>query len=149
MAYDFTKEKAEIIASVEKNDRGDHVQVRRITKPDKTQVIDIREFYLSKSDMTTHLPTQRGLRLNDEVIVDVVAAILKGMNKYDVGEALAKYAESLSLETDEDAEDPLVRMAEALDQDVLNNFLYVLAERAPEDDGCDWDANGPGAEEDE
>lgn len=108
MAYDYSKEKNEIMKQVPKNDRGDYIRVTKVTKPDGDVQMDIRVYYTSQSDMETVLPGRQGLRIPSDCVVDVACALVKGMTDLERQMFLEKVADSLGVElepADEDDDD--------------------------------------------
>ncbi len=82
MAYKENYEQV-ISGTVSKNSRGEYIQVARIvTEGNKKDSIDIRLYYTN--DDNEIKPTQRGVRINSDILTDVVAYILKACNKEEL-----------------------------------------------------------------
>lgn len=89
MAYDSSKETRDVLALVNKNDRGDKIQVAKIKVEGKsTEFMDVRLMYTP--DGTDELrATQKGVRFSTEILPEVVAGMVKAMSD-DERAALAK-----------------------------------------------------------
>lgn len=73
MAYQNIKE--ERVGSIPKNDRGDFIVVTRcVNERTKEVSVDIRTFYTPK-DTEEIAPTQRGIRLSDEHMAELIEYI--------------------------------------------------------------------------
>lgn len=81
MAYNADKEEQKEIGLVKKNNRGEYIRVTRIIPKDKNKLesLDIRLMYTADDD--TVRPTVKGVRINSEILPEVVALILKGMSQ--------------------------------------------------------------------
>lgn len=74
MAYE--NEERKDLAVIKKNNRGDYVVVAKITNKNSGNVsLDIRQFYTDDSDQV--IPTKKGIRLNTELAMDVIKAMVK------------------------------------------------------------------------
>lgn len=74
MAYE--NEERKDLAVIKKNNRGDYVVVAKITNKNSGNVsLDIRQFYTDDSDQV--IPTKKGIRLNTELTMDVIKAMVK------------------------------------------------------------------------
>jgi len=64
------------VTMVPRNDRGEYIKVCRLT-PEGNQLesIDIRNYYTSDRDGKVY-PTQKGVRIHSEMLVETVVAIL-------------------------------------------------------------------------
>lgn len=92
MAYDVTKEKQEVLAQIEKNSRGDVIQVSKITMVGRTtESVDIRIMYTD--DDGELRPTRKGVRFNSEQAAEVAAALVKNFISED---GLEDFIESLN-----------------------------------------------------
>lgn len=75
---------------VPRNDRGEYVRVcRLIPEGNQLESIDIRNYYTSDRDGNIY-PTQKGVRIHSEMLVDTVAAILDALTADEFIEALDK-----------------------------------------------------------
>lgn len=64
------------VTMVPRNDRGEYVKVcRLIPEGNRLESIDIRNYYTSENDGKIY-PTQKGVRIHSEMLVDTVVAIL-------------------------------------------------------------------------
>lgn len=81
VAYNADKEEQKEIGLVKKNNRGEYIRVTRIIPKDKNKLesLDIRLMYTADDD--TVRPTVRGVRINSEILPEVIALILKGMSQ--------------------------------------------------------------------
>lgn len=87
MAYRADNEVREELGVFDKNDRGDKVSVTKITTKDTNKIsFDIRNMYTTADDELRF--TQKGVRLNSEMTVDVVKALLKGLDESEVMDVL-------------------------------------------------------------
>lgn len=74
MAYE--NEERKDLAVIKKNNRGDYVVVAKITNKNSGNVsLDIRQFYTDDSDQV--IPTKKGIRLNTELAMEVIKAMVK------------------------------------------------------------------------
>jgi len=62
---------------IDKNGRGDFIRAARVTSDKGEEYLDLRIFYTN--DEGEKCPTQKGVRFNTEIAVDVVAALLDAM----------------------------------------------------------------------
>lgn len=78
------------VTMVPRNDRGEYVKVcRLIPEGNRLESIDIRNYYTSDLDGKIY-PTQKGVRIHSEMLVDTVAAILDALTDDEFIEALDK-----------------------------------------------------------
>jgi len=83
MAYDFTKDVAEIIEDFEKGDKGALVRVSRIVNTESgEEFIDIRNMYTSDGEIKY---TAKGIRMSKEMAMGVLKAAIKGLGEDGVG----------------------------------------------------------------
>lgn len=75
--YDNSNEVRTEVVSVTVNRRGDTIKVATIQKDDNTS-IDIRRWYLDDKD--NEMPTTKGIRLSDELAVDVTAGLIMALS---------------------------------------------------------------------
>lgn len=78
----FDDEKQEVIASIKKNNRGDYINVSKITNGSNEVIgVDIRQFFTNDDDELC--PTKKGLRIkidNLNEVLDALAKIVEGVN---------------------------------------------------------------------
>ena len=99
MAYNADNEIREDLGLFDKNSRGDKVAVTKITNKKTGNVAyDIRNMYTNDDDEIK--PTTKGVRLNSELIVDVVGALLKGLSE-DERQDLLQILDDVDEEIDE------------------------------------------------
>jgi hypothetical protein len=78
------------VTMVPRNDRGEYVKVCRLTpEGNGLSSVDIRNHYTSEMDGKIY-PTQKGVRIHSEMLVDTVAAILDTLTDDEFIEALDK-----------------------------------------------------------
>lgn len=78
MAYK-TNDKQEIIARVQKNSRGEYIQVSKIIPENgKASSVDVRLMYTADDDEIK--PTTKGVRLNSEIAGEVIVAMMKALD---------------------------------------------------------------------
>lgn len=101
MAYNNQNQNQVRTCRIKKNDRGDYVDVQRIETQSGNLYIDIRQMYTTKEDEIK--PTQKGVRLNSELVLDLLVGILKAADDADLINQLIDAMEDES--DDEDGED--------------------------------------------
>lgn len=91
MAYNADNETKEVLAEIQKNNRGDFIVASKITnKNTGTVSIDIRQNYTN--DEGELRVTQKGVRLNAELLPDLVKGLVKALEEnevMDLGDELA------------------------------------------------------------
>ena len=104
----YDKQVESNVTMVRRNDRGDFVKVCRISDG-KRDSLDIRGMYTSDNDNQIY-PTQKGVRLHDEMLVETVAAILDCLNEAEMQELNEEYgyyiddSDQMDTDTPEDEE---------------------------------------------
>lgn len=70
----------ECVTTIARNDRGDFIKVCRVIpdNPKSLESIDIRNFFTN--DDGDLCPTQKGVRIHTEILMDVVIAIVEAMS---------------------------------------------------------------------
>lgn len=81
MAYNASNEKQVDFGSAAKNQRGDVIKVQRIVPNDKNKMasIDVRNMYTA-DDGKVYPAKQGGLRMNSELVVEVMLLMYKAMS---------------------------------------------------------------------
>jgi len=81
MAYDASREKQIDFGKVAKNQRGDYIKVQRIVPLDSNRLpsIDVRNMYTA-TDGNIYPARQGGVRLNSELVVEVMKLMYKAMS---------------------------------------------------------------------
>jgi len=81
MAYDASREKQIDFGVVTKNQRGDCIKIQRIVPLDRNRLesIDVRNMYTA-DDNNIYPARQGGLRMNSEIVVDVMTLMYKAMS---------------------------------------------------------------------
>ena len=91
MAYNADNETKEVLAEIQKNNRGDFIVASKITNKNTGAVsIDIRQNYTN--DEGELRVTQKGVRLNAELLPDLVRSLVKALEEnevMDLGDELA------------------------------------------------------------
>lgn len=79
MAYDASKETRTVLETIDKNSRGDKIQVTSIVvKGNSTPFIDIRNMYtLEDSDEVR--PTSKGIRFSSEFLLDIMKSLVTSL----------------------------------------------------------------------
>ncbi len=78
------------VTMVPRNDRGEYVKVcRLIPEGNRLESIDIRNYYTSENDGKIY-PTQKGVRIHSEMLVDTVTAILDTLTDDEFVEVFSK-----------------------------------------------------------
>lgn len=85
MAYS-AKERQNEIGLVRKNSRGEYIRVARVIPEDskKLESLDIRLMYTAEDGSIKH--TTKGIRVNSELLPEVVSLIIKGMSQEELDE---------------------------------------------------------------
>ena len=83
MAYNADNETKEVLAEIQKNNRGDFIVASKITNKNTGAVsIDIRQNYTN--DEGELRVTQKGVRLNAELLPDLVKGLVKALEENEV-----------------------------------------------------------------
>lgn len=100
----YKKEKQEVIATLEKNRRGDMIRITKIENENYGTFVDIREMYTD--DMEELRYTKKGLRFNSEMGLPVIMAIIDALGD-DVIQDVLMYIDKKENESiaDTDSED--------------------------------------------
>ena len=85
------KTEEKVFGLIAKNDRGDFIRVARVIPEKGLEAIDIRNFYTPEGG--DPLPTQKGVRMNSECMVEVTVAILKAMEPEEFNEVMDAFKE--------------------------------------------------------
>lgn len=91
MAYSADNETKEVLAEIQKNNRGDFIVASKITNKNTGAVsIDIRQNYTD--DAGELRLTRKGVRLNAELLPDLVRGLVRALEEnevMDLGDELA------------------------------------------------------------
>jgi len=99
MAYNADNEIREDLGLFDKNYRGDKVAVTKITNKKTGNVAyDIRNMYTNDENEIKH--TTKGIRLNSELVVEVVKSLLNGLGE-DERQDLLQILDDVDEEIDE------------------------------------------------
>ena len=99
MAYNADNEIREDLGLFDKNSRGDKVAVTKITNKKTGNVAyDIRNMYTNDENEIKH--TTKGIRLNSELVVEVVKSLLNGLGE-DERQDLLQILDDVDEEIDE------------------------------------------------
>jgi len=80
------------VTMVPRNDRGEYVKVcRLIPEGNRLESIDIRNYYTSENDGKIY-PTQKGVRIHSEMLVETVVAILHACTPSELEEIWGQVA---------------------------------------------------------
>lgn len=102
MAYNADNEVKEELAVVRKNSRGDHIVVQKVTSKTSGSVsVDVRNYYTNDDDQL--LPTSKGIRINSEVLPEVLQGVLQVLDVTEL-EDIKAYIDRL-LDDEDDSED--------------------------------------------
>lgn len=75
MAYNASKEERTQLVDIKKNERGEHIIATKIKNTTSGSVsLDIRQYYTN--DNNDVLPTQKGVRVNSELALELVVGLL-------------------------------------------------------------------------
>ena len=78
------------VTMVPRNDRGEYIKVvRLVPEGNQLESIDIRNYYTSDRDGNIY-PTQKGVRIHSEMLVDTVVAILHACTPSELDEVWGK-----------------------------------------------------------
>ena len=101
MAYDASKEERKVLATFDKNTRGDKIQVASITiKGKEGMSVDIRNMYTAEDGEMR--PTQKGVRVNVEMAADIIKAVLPLLTEDEATDILNALSIQLSDEGTDD-----------------------------------------------
>lgn len=88
MAYNATNEIKEVIATFDKNKRGDKIRVTKVSQKESNKVsIDVRTMYTA--DDLEIKPTTKGIRIDSEMAADVIVAMLKALGQDIIQDVMA------------------------------------------------------------
>ena len=92
MAYNADNEKRVEHGLVPKNDRGEYVKVTRIIPKSSSRLesIDIRLMWTNEAGSI--LPSQKGVRIHSEMLVDVVKSVVMAMSQEERDELVESLA---------------------------------------------------------
>lgn len=92
MAYNKDNYETEVVLDVEKNQRGDHIIVSKMTtKSTGSVAVDVRNYYTNKDDEV--LPTSKGIRVNTEQAPDIIVAMAKTLEITDIEDIIDRLSE--------------------------------------------------------
>lgn len=78
MAYNADNEVKDVLAEIQKNNRGDFVIASKITNKNTGSVsVDIRQYYTNDADEVK--PTSKGIRINTELLPELLAGLVKAL----------------------------------------------------------------------
>lgn len=78
MAYNADNEVKDVLAEIQKNNRGDFVIASKITNKNTGAVsVDIRQYYTNDADEVK--PTSKGIRINTELLPELLAGLVKAL----------------------------------------------------------------------
>ena len=81
MAYNYNNEESTILGQVEKNDRGEVIQVSKIrNKISGSEFIDIRLMYTPEGSDNL-APTRKGIRFSTEKLADITSILFGQLSK--------------------------------------------------------------------
>ena len=100
-SYDTTNQKEEMLKELWTNTRGDSVRVKSVTNTVSGDVsVDIRRYYTDDNDEVK--PTSKGIRLNTELIPDLIEVLASLLEYNEVEEVKEKLDDILDrMESDE------------------------------------------------
>lgn len=102
MAYNADNEVKEELAVVRKNNRGDHIVVQKVTSKTSGSVsVDVRNYYTNDDEQL--LPTSKGIRINSEVLPEVLQGVLQVLDVTEI-EDIKNYIDGL-LDDEDNTED--------------------------------------------
>lgn len=124
MAYN-AKETQKDILMIPKGNRGDYIKVSRIIPENtaKAQSIDIRMMYtaVDPNEGEQIRPTQKGVRINSEMLPEIMAAIYGNMTEEELADFEANIEKYKKLEDDEEEDDEAVGDEEEDDDIVIED----------------------------
>lgn len=99
--YNKDNETRRELASVQKNNRGDFIKVAELTNNTSGNMsIDIRLFYTNDDDKV--LPSPKGVRFSNEILLDVLKGLAKGLEMDEVFELKDALEEMIESEDEEE-----------------------------------------------
>lgn len=104
MAYNYANNKEELIKRIKKNERGEYIDIKKITNQKGAVSIDVRNMYTTDDDEIR--PTQKGIRFSSELAGDVIVAMLRAVEKEVLFDIESEVQEIMEFDTnDYDYED--------------------------------------------
>lgn len=104
MAYNAANEERTELYCERKNNRGDHLVVTKIrNKGTGSESVDIRNYYTN--DAGELAPTTKGIRLNCENLLEVMAALAKALEPNEVEDLIGELEAVIEDEENYDEED--------------------------------------------
>lgn len=83
MAYNAGNEERTELAVVNKNDRGEKIVITKIVnKSTGAMSLDLRNYYTDADGVLR--PTQKGIRVRDEIVYEVVKGCLGALDEYEL-----------------------------------------------------------------
>lgn len=90
MAYNASNEDVKVIATIDKNTRGDKIQIQLIrNKISNAEMIDIRQMYTPEGTDAL-APTRKGIRFNVELLSEIVAGLVSVLDDDSKEELIAQ-----------------------------------------------------------
>lgn len=105
MAYNASNETQEELAVIQKNQRGDYLVVKKVTSNVSGSVsADVRNYYTTGEG--TVMPTSKGVRVNSELLLDVMVAMAKCLEVNEIEDLKDKLDELLDESEVDDSDVP-------------------------------------------
>lgn len=105
MAYNPDNEKKEELLTMPKNNRGDYIVVQKVTNVNSGSVsADIRNYYTDKDEQVQ--PTKMGVRVNSEILLDVLAAAARCLEASEIEDLKDKLDDMLDEASVDDSDVP-------------------------------------------
>lgn len=105
MAYNANNETQEELLVVPKNNRGDYIVVKKVTNNSNGAIsADIRNYYTGADGCVA--PTSKGVRLNSEILLDILAAAARCLEVNEVEDLKDRLDEILDIESLDESDVP-------------------------------------------
>lgn len=103
MAYNADNEVKDVLAEIQKNNRGDFVIASKITNKNTGSVsVDIRQYYTNDADEVK--PTSKGIRINTELLPELLAGLVKALEADEMIDLSEKLVSMVDGEGDDEEE---------------------------------------------
>lgn len=105
MAYNADNEVKDVLAEIQKNNRGDFVIASKITNKNTGSVsVDIRQYYTNDADEVK--PTSKGIRINTELLPELLAGLVKALEANEMIDLSETLVSMVDGDGDDEEESP-------------------------------------------
>lgn len=99
MAYNSNNEKREELLRVEKNNKGEYIVITKITTASGSVNMDMRLYFTD--DKGEVRPTQKGVRFNSELLLEILMSLTKGLESDEVMDLMDKLQDMIDTNEEE------------------------------------------------